>query len=362
MGEITGEWIATDTKVEMLGLIEDAAVQGIACRRICSRLMVHRSRITRWQRTRRAGGSLENGKPGAQWPLHRILPSERETVVALAQRKDLVDLSHRELTVTAWDKGLVFVSFSTTYRILKAVGLMGMRGNDRRHNGRSVAPVRKDLTGANQRWCWDISYLLTPVKGHYLYLFMVLDEYSRKIVHWRISWWLNASEARILLEEAMANENILALPESQRPEIINDRGRQMKARPVRQVFEDHKMPQLFARPRTPNDNPFIEAMFSTVKVDPEFPDRFRDDVHANAYFSIYVPWYNNEHYHSGIDYVTPHQAHTGQRTAIVEERQRRINEQRLRRKEVNQQQNRLTETRKRSINNQGQVAPCSVIP
>ncbi|MCX6354017.1 MAG: DDE-type integrase/transposase/recombinase [Candidatus Aureabacteria bacterium] len=215
---------------------------------------------------------------------------------------------------------------------------------------------------SHQRWCWDISYLLTLVKGHYLYLFMVLDEYSRKIVHWRISCWLNASEARVLLEEAMANENVLSLPEAQRPEIINDRGRQMKARPVRQVFEDHKMPQLFARPRTPNDNPFIEAMFSTVKTDPEFPDRFRDDVHAEAYFGVYVPWYNNEHYHSGIDYVTPHQAHTGQRTAIVEERQRRINEQRLRRKEVNQQLNRLTETRKRSINNQGQAALYSVIP
>jgi len=347
VGEITGEWLAMETKVEMLGLIEDAAVQGVSCRRSCSRLMIHRSRITRWQRTYRAGDSLENGTPGPERPLHRLLPAEREAVVALARREDLVDLSHRELTVTAWDKGLVFVSFSTTYRVLKAAGLMGMRGNDRRHNGHSVAPVRKDLTGANQRWCWDISYLLTPAKGHYLYLFMVLDEYSRKIVHWRISCWLNASEARILLEEAMANENVLSLPEDQRPEIINDRGRQMKARPVRQVFEDHKMPQLFARPRTPNDNPFIEAMFSTVKVDPEFPDRFRDDVHAEAYFGVYVPWYNNEHYHSGIDYVTPHQAHTGQRTAIVEERQRRINEQRLRRKEVNQHQNRLTKARER---------------
>ena len=81
------------------------------------------------------------------------------------------------------------------------------------------------------------------------------------------------------------------------------------------------MPQLFARPRTPNDNPFIESMFSTVKTDPEFPDRFQDDVHAEAYFGVYVPWYNNEHYHSGIDYVTPQQAHTGQRAAIVEERQ-----------------------------------------
>lgn len=340
--------------MEVLEVIEEAGRQGVSCRRSCASLMIQRSRVVRWQQARRAGADLENGTPGPQEALHRLLPAEREQVVALARREDLVDLSHRELTVTAWDQGLVYVSFSTTYRLLKAEGLMGMRGKDRRHNGSSSAPVRKELTGPNQRWCWDISYLLTPVRGHFLYLFMVLDEYSRKILHWRISWSMNASEAKALLEGALAEENILALPEDQRPEIINDRGRQMKAKPVRQVFADHKMPHLFARPRTPNDNPFIESMFSTVKTDPEFPDRFRDAEHAREYFGVYVPWYNHEHYHSGIDYVTPHQAHTGQRAAIVEARQRNLQQQRLRRKEHNRQQSGLTPHHGKSINMSGQ--------
>jgi len=360
--------------MEVLGVIEEAGRQAVSCRRSCTLLLIHRSRVGRWQQARRLGGSLENGTPGPEEALHRLLPQEREQIVALAGREDLADLSHRELTVTAWDRGWFYVSFSTTYRVLKAAGLMGMRGKDRRHNGSSVAPVRKELTGPNQRWCWDISYLLTPVRGHFLYLFMVLDEYSRKILHWRISWSMNASEAKALLEGALANENILALPEDQRPEIINDRGRQMKAKPVRQVFADHKMPHLFARPRTPNDNPFIESMFSTVKTDPEFPDRFRDDVHAEEYFGVYVRWYNHEHYHSGIDYVTPQQAHTGQRAAIVEERQRNIHQQRLRRKEQNRQQparppcwegaggSGLTHPHTKTINNPGQDALRSVIP
>jgi putative transposase len=362
VGEITGQWLVTETKMDLLDLIDEARAHDVSCRRSCDLLMIHRSRILRWQQTRRDGGTLANGTPGPEEALHRLLPEEWEAVVALARRNDLADLSHRDLTVTAWDKGLVYVSFSTTYRILKAVGLMGMRGKDRRHNGSSVAPVRKDLTGPNQRWCWDISYLLTPVKGHYLYLFMVLDEYSRKIVHWQVRWSMNATEAKALLEGALANESILDLPEDRRPEIINDRGRQMKARPVRQVFKDHHMPQLFARPRTPNDNPFIESMFSTVKTDPAFPDRFQDDVHAEAYFGIYVPWYNNEHYHSGIDYVTPQQAHTGQRTALVEARQQNRKKQRLKRQEVNRNQAVLTESKKQTINNPGQEALCSVIP
>jgi putative transposase len=151
--------------MEMLDLIGESTGQGVSCRRSCTLLMIHRSRILRWQQTRRDGGTLENGMPGPDQALHRLLPEERETMVALARREDLADLSHRELTVTAWDKGLVYMSFSTTYRVLRETGLMGMRGKDRRHNGSSVAPVRKDLTGPNQRWCWDISYLMTPVKG-----------------------------------------------------------------------------------------------------------------------------------------------------------------------------------------------------
>ncbi len=173
---------------------------------------------------------------------------------------------------------------------------------------------------------------------------------------------MNATEAKALLEGALVNENILDLPEDQRPEIINDRGRQMKAQPVRQVFADHKMPHLFARPRTPNDNPFIEALFSTVKTDPEFPDRFPDEAQARACFSRYVQWYNHEHYHAGIDYVTPHQAHTGQRAAIVAQRERNRHQQRLRRKEQNRQQLGLTHPTEITINKPGQAALCSVIP
>ena len=139
--------------MEMLDLMAESLTQDVSCRRSCELLMIHRSRILRWQQTRREGGTLENGTPGPEVAPHRLLPEEREAVVAAARREDLADLSHRELTVTAWDQGLVYVSFSTTYRVLRDEGLIGMRGKDRRHNGSSVAPVRKDLTGPNQRWC-----------------------------------------------------------------------------------------------------------------------------------------------------------------------------------------------------------------
>jgi putative transposase len=109
-----------------------------------------------------------------------VLAGEIDLIVTLAQRQEYVDLSHRILAVTAWDQGLFQASCSTVYRVLKERNLMTARGPGGAHNGNSKAPVRTELTGPNPRWCWDISYLLTFQKGEYLYLYLLLDEWSRK--------------------------------------------------------------------------------------------------------------------------------------------------------------------------------------
>jgi len=231
--------------------------------------------------------------------------------------------------------GLFFVSFSSVYRILCSEGLMSMRGPHRHHNGRSVPPTRKEITGPNQRWCWDISYLHTYERSVFLYLYLLLDEYSRKAIHWLIRWHQRAEDAQELLEGGLLAENILDCPEEQRPEIVNDRGRQMKARSIKTIFELHGMPQLFARPRTPNDNPFVESAFGTAKRAPGYPGRFLDLDDSVRYFERYFQWYNTEHLHSGIDYVTPEQCHFGLRDRIVSERRAKLDEQRRLRKQVN---------------------------
>jgi len=338
VGPIADQWLNEQTKLEILTVIKSSQQQGVSARRSCAILVIEHRRIVRWQQRTRQGLSLANLTPGPKEPLHRVLAEEIEQIVALAKRQEYVDLSHRILAVTAWDQGLFQASFSTVYRVLKKRNLMTARGPGGAHNGHSKAPVRKDLTGPNQRWCWDISYLMTFQKGEYLYLYLLLDEWSRKAIQWRISWQQTAEESRLLLEGGLVEQNILDLPEEQRPELINDRGRQMKAKPIQRLCEDHGMPQLFARPRTPNDNPFIESAFSTVKRAPEYPGRFLDDGQAVAYFNRYFTWYDTEHYHSGIDYVTPQQAHQGLRQHIVEQRRSQKLAQRRRRQVENQKQ------------------------
>ena len=362
MGKIAGGWLESNQKVEIALSIEAAKDKGISMINICRMWAINRRRVSRWRSKLARGQSLENAKPGPKNPVHKLLPAETAAVLQMARADQYVDLSHRMLTVTGWDLKLFFVSFSSVYRILRCEGLMSMRGKHRHHNGRSLAPVRKELTGANQRWCWDISYLKTYEKGLFLYLYLVLDEYSRKAINWLVSWNQSAEQARQLLEGALLSENILDLPEDQRPEIINDRGRQMKAKSIKRMFDALQMPQLFARPRTPNDNPFVESAFSTIKTAPSYPTRFLDCEDATKYFQRFFAWYNSEHYHSGIDYVSPDQCHRGLRDQIVSQRKARLAKQRNLRKEVNQSISALTNYTANIYNDQTKLMTCSVMP
>jgi transposase InsO family protein len=362
VGEIEGQWLSEEQKIEILVMVERAKEKGLTVTRICVFWRISRRRVARWRTRRQNGQSLQNLKPGPRQPVHRLLPEETEAVLKMAKKEEYADLSHRLLAVTAWDLRIFFVSFSSVYRILRSENLMAMRGIQRQHNGRSIPPVRKKLTGPNQRWCWDISYLPTYEKRIFLYLYLLLDEYSRKAIAWLVSWNQTAEQARYLLEEGLINENILDLPEDQRPEVFNDRGRQMKAKPIKAMFEDHHMPQLFARPRTPNDNPFVESLFSTVKRAPQYPGRFLDLEQAVGYFKSYFPWYNTDHLHSGIDYVTPDQCHLGLRDQIVSRRKTDLKNQRLFRKKVNRQKhNFLTQDLKPLTLNFNQIRSCQLV-
>ena len=351
-----------EQKVDILSMTERAKDKGISITRACALWTIERRRVVRWRRKEKDGHSLENGKPGPRYPSHTLLPEEKTAVLHMAKKEQYADVSHRILAVTAWDLDMFFVSFSSVYRILRSAGMMTMRGIHKPHNGRSIPPDRKEITGANQRWCWDISYLPTHERGIFVYLYLLLDEYSRKAISWLVSWHQTALEARYLLEEGLINENILDLPEDQRPEIINDRGRQMKAKSIKRMFEDHRMPQLFARPRTPNDNPFVESLFGTVKTSPQYPGCFLDREEAAEYFNYFFSWYNKEHVHSGIDYVTPEQCHNGLKESIVSRRKEHFKQQQHLRKEVNRaHQNALTSNPENLIVNQNYLTACSVI-
>jgi transposase InsO family protein len=203
-------------------------------------------------------------------------------------------------------------------------------------NGNSRKPDRPDITEPNQRWCWDISYLRTLVPDTFLYLYALLDEYSRKVVAFRISWKMVNAEGKELIEEGIEREGLL--PEQVAAlTLFNDRGTQMKAKPFRKFLEELGISQKFARPRTPNDNAFIESLFSTTKRAPNCPETFIDDVDALTYFTAYFYYYNNERLHGKIGYVTPVQRHCGEDIKILALRSIRLVEARKNRLKENRE-------------------------
>jgi transposase InsO family protein len=274
-------------------------------------------------------------KPGPQQPAHALMPAEKDAVLSFAGREDTVDYSLQLLAIKGAEANAFYLSASSVRLILQENGLGDDRTGRVRNSTRRNKPDRPDeLTGPNQCWCWDVSYIKTDVLRVFWYLYVMLDEWSRKVVAWRISRYHNHEEAMGLIDDAIIAEGLLDIDKENLPVVVNDRGVQMKAKDVKQMFTDLGLTQTFSRPRTPNDNPFIESFFSSLKRAPVYPGRFS---HLNEgvvmdFFGEYFRWYNTEHYHSRIGYVTPEQMHQDLAAGIIAERKRVLGKQQKLRK------------------------------
>ena len=96
----------------------------------------------------------------------------------------------------------------------------------------------------------------------------------------------------------------------------------MRAKNTAELLVDLGVAASFSRPRVSNDNPFSEAQFKTLKYRPEFPERFESLEQARIHLRHFFAWYNDEHRHSGIGFMTPAMVHFGRSSAIDEQRRR----------------------------------------
>jgi putative transposase len=330
IGPIQGERVSEETKQAIMDTVIDCKSKGATLNRTCELLQIEERRVRNWL----SRLTLVDAKPGPMHAPHALLPEERQAIIAIALDERYIDDSHRVLTAKGVDCGSIAASASTVYRVMRQQELTTDRSGRSHRNGNSRKPDRPELTGPGQRWCWDISYLRTLVPGKFLYLYVLLDEYSRKVVAFRISWSMTHAEGKELVDEGIEREGLT-------PEqvalltLFNDRGTQMKAKSFKRFLEELGISQKFARPRTPNDNPFVESLFSTTKGALEYPGEFTDDIEAIAYFAAYFNFYNNERLHGKIGYVTPAQRHRGEDKAILELRNKRLAEARRNRLLVN---------------------------
>ncbi len=202
------------------------------------------------------------------------------------------------------------------YRILDAHSQVRERRNVLRHPHYQ----RPELlaTGPNQVWSWDITKLLGPVKWTYFHLYVLLDIFSRYVVGWLIAESEKASLAKRLIAESCVKQGV----QPGQLTVHADRGTSMMAKTTTQLLADLSIAESHSRPRVSNDNPFSEAHFKTLKYRPDFPDRFGSLQHAQAVCRQLFTWYNTEHRHSGLAYLTPEVVHYGRAQDFLERRQR----------------------------------------
>jgi len=187
---------------------------------------------------------------------------------------EFADFSVRELSLSALERCGVYISPVTFWAYQKEIGCNGPRRGKRLRKGRGNKPDTDCVGGPNQLWSWDITHLPAGRPHGFWYLYALQDWFSRKVVAWLITDSLHSREVRELWDLGLLNEGLLLRPSWQWPSSLSDRGSQMRSISTKRYFKKLGVAQLFARPRTPNDNPKVEALFSVVKTEPEYPGVF----------------------------------------------------------------------------------------
>ena len=299
----------------------------------CEKLGLDVKRYQRWVHLYYKTGRYGGGKPGPNKAPHRLLPEEKEDIINLAKDDKYMDLSHRQLSVVASEYTDLEASASSFYRVMKEEQLM----EDRQRKPKTPQPkpeIKAD--GPNRVWSWDLSYI--ALGSSFVYLFAIIDVYSRKIVGWHLGFNARVESMKKAWDKALVNENLIGVSGApELPTALSDHGVQMAKKTAKQFFKDLGIKQLFARYQTPQDNAWIESWFRILKYDWL---RYMDYVSFDKLKSIigqFITSYNTQRYHGAIDYVTPEQKHTGQAEQILKERSERKRLARLHRLNVNRQ-------------------------
>ena len=172
-------------------------------------------------------------------------------------------------------------------------------------------------TEQNQLFSWDITYLPTTVHGLYLYLYLFLDVFSRKIVAWQIYAEESGENASEVMKDLCRRERIAP----GQLVLHSDNGGSMKGATMLATLQALGVMASLSRPAVSNDNPYSESLFKTLKYRPAYPlQPFEDIAAARTWATTLVQWYNHEHRHSAIRFVTPAQRHAGLDRAILAQR------------------------------------------
>ena len=298
----------------IINLIDKSVESGARLKKASEIVGLSARTVIRW---RGQGGGQDQRKGPLAAPANKFSQQDRQQILDTANSAPFRDLSPNQIVPTLADQDVYLASESTFYRVLKEHKMLTHRQASK--PAVNFRPKEHVATGACQVWSWDITYLQTSVKGLFFYLYMVVDVWSRKII-----------SAQVFAEESMDHSSMLIaracmLHGVQPKKLVlhADNGGPMKGATMLATLHKLGIIPSFSRPSVSNDNPYSESLFRTMKYRPEYPLKpFENMEQAQSWVDGFVFWYNTQHLHSSIRYVTPDDRHFGREGAILSNRRK----------------------------------------
>ena len=295
-------------------LVEEAVDAGARWERAVQTLGLTVRTLQRWSGQ---GADSDDQRCGPRTsPANKLSSAERRRLLAVANTPEYRDLSPQQIVPRLADEqGLYLASESTLYRLLREEKQMAHRQPSR--PATATRPREQVATGPNQVWTWDISWLPGPVRGTFFYLYLMLDVWSRKIV----GAVVHEEESSHLASQLFVTSCWRWGLDPESLVLHSDNGSPMKGATMLATLQLLGVIPSFSRPGVCDDNPFSEALFRTLKYRPEYPSQpFATLEAGRTWVERFIDWYNTEHRHSAIRYVTPAERHDGREAAILERR------------------------------------------
>lgn len=294
----------------MIEQITNLKKEGVPITQSCSGLAIARSSFYGWQASKPA-------KPSPQprpTPKRALSIVEKNTIRDVLNSDRFANQPPRQVFASLLDEGQYLCSVRSMYRILAANGEVKERRNQRKHPKRIKPELQ--ATRPNQVWTWDITKFRTFIKYQYAYLYVILDMYSRFVVGWMVAQEESSELAQQLIGRSCQSQKV----QKKQLTLHSDRGAPMVALTTAQLLEKLGVQKSHSRPYTPNDNPYSESQFKTMKYRPDFPGKFETHDEARKWSQSFFHWYNNQHYHMGLNLLTPATVHFGRVDDAVTQR------------------------------------------
>jgi len=298
----------------LIGLISDATTAGARQVPACEMLGLSARTVQRWQG--REPDAVDGRSLRHYEPSHKLSAEERAELLAVANSAEFGHLPPSQIVPRLADQQRYIASESTFYRVLRQEKQLAHRRCERPASVRSK-PRAVCTDAPNQLYSWDITYLPAAIRGQYFYLYLFMDVFSRKIVGWQVYAEESSALASEVLKDLCAREAI------QPNQVIlhSDNGGPMKGATMLATLQALGVMPSLSRPGVSNDNPYSESLFKTLKYRPAYPLKVFDTLFAaRAWVTELVRWYNHEHRHSAIRFVTPAQRHASLDQDILDRR------------------------------------------